>query len=345
MCKQLAIRESRKMKRNYCIDFIKILLAVFIALGHFGVQIVSSGMIVICFFIISGYFLVKSFESGKYHEDSLEYTQSRVRRIYPYYAFALLMMIFYEIIVAMINGTGKERILNIGTTILPESFLVQNIGVYDGGINYPLWQLCTLIVASHIIFALLCYNEKLTQNVICPLIAIAGASYFSNAFGTHEVESWKLINSFISAPLLKAFTGVSIGVALYEIINKCVEKLKTINSIWISVIFGYAVWYYGMNNASYQCILAFVVILICVMCPKGIQNTLFNHAVFSKCEKLSLVIYVSQALIINIVNRWIVHRSVLEKYSVGIYLVVLIVYSVVFIKIVEKLQKRFSKQE
>ena len=61
------------MKRNYCIDFIKIVLAIFIALGHFGVQIVSSGMVVICFFIISGYFLVRSYESGKYHEDSLKY--------------------------------------------------------------------------------------------------------------------------------------------------------------------------------------------------------------------------------------------------------------------------------
>ena len=49
------------MKRNYCIDFIKIVLAIFIALGHFGVQIVSSGMVVICFFIISGYFLVRSY--------------------------------------------------------------------------------------------------------------------------------------------------------------------------------------------------------------------------------------------------------------------------------------------
>ena len=53
------------MKRNYCIDFIKIVLAIFIALGHFGVQIVSSGMVVICFFIISGYFLVRSYESRR----------------------------------------------------------------------------------------------------------------------------------------------------------------------------------------------------------------------------------------------------------------------------------------
>lgn len=130
------------MKRNYCIDFIKIVLAIFIALGHFGVQIVSSGMVVICFFIISGYFLVRSYESGKYHEDSLKYTQGRLMRIYPCYVSALLVMILYEIIFAIINGSLKEKILNIATTILPESILVQNIGVYDGGINYPLWQRC-----------------------------------------------------------------------------------------------------------------------------------------------------------------------------------------------------------
>ena len=97
------------MKRNYCIDFIKIVLAIFIALGHFGVQIVSSGMVVICFFIISGYFLVRSYESGKYHEDSLKYTQGRLMRIYPCYVSALLVMILYEIIFAIINGSLKEK--------------------------------------------------------------------------------------------------------------------------------------------------------------------------------------------------------------------------------------------
>ena len=54
MCEQFEKRKLEEMKRNYCIDFIKIVLAIFIALGHFVVQVVSSGLVVICFFIISG---------------------------------------------------------------------------------------------------------------------------------------------------------------------------------------------------------------------------------------------------------------------------------------------------
>ena len=32
--------------------------------------------------------------------------------------------------------------------LIPEIFLVQNVGFFGGGINYPLWQMCALIVSS-----------------------------------------------------------------------------------------------------------------------------------------------------------------------------------------------------
>ena len=80
------------MERNYSIDFLKILFALSIACGHFKGSVLSSGLIVELFFILSGFFLVNSFYSGKYHGDALSYTASRLKRIYPYYLLALLIL-------------------------------------------------------------------------------------------------------------------------------------------------------------------------------------------------------------------------------------------------------------
>ena len=57
------------MERNYSIDFLKILFALSIACGHFKGSVLSSDLIVELFFILSGFFLVNSFYSGKYHGD------------------------------------------------------------------------------------------------------------------------------------------------------------------------------------------------------------------------------------------------------------------------------------
>ena len=176
------------MKRNYSVDFVKFLFAVMIAIGHFtGVDgIISGGKIVNLFFVMSGYFLVNSFNSGKY-ENSWQFTFQRIKRIYPYYIFAFII-IFLGIYLS--EGLGIFQLIDKLFKSLPEIFMLQNIGVFPGGINYPLWQLCTLIVVSHIMFSLLKWEKNLTLNVLCPLMAIGVYTYFANAYDMAAPKDW-----------------------------------------------------------------------------------------------------------------------------------------------------------
>ena len=72
---------------------------------------------------------------------------------------------------------------------------------------------------------------------------------------------------------------------------------------------------------------------------------MFDHAIFQKCEKLSLAIYVSQALIINIVHQITEKNIILERHATVIYLIFLMIYSIVFERIVDKIQKGISKRQ
>lgn len=326
------------MKRNYNIDILKVVLAMFIALGHYDCKLISSGIIVNCFFIMSGYFLVRSFDSKKY-SGSTDYSWIKIKRIYPYYIVAFILMICWSVIYTKFQqGDGLLVLADKIKIFLPEIFLIQNIGIFDGGVNYPLWQLSTLIIASHVLYSFLKFNRNLTMNAICPLIAIAGSSYFSNVFGSHKVEYWGLIGGCVSAPLFRAFANIAIGISLYDIINKISARLEKEKKIGILIILMFAIYYYYVNNNSYQAMCAFVLIFICCL----VKNSTFRfEKILRVLDKLSLSIYVNHALIINLL-RYFWKEELVGKKDIFIYIVVLLLYSTVFVKLIDFLGKKIE---
>lgn len=330
------------MRRNYCIDFLKLFFALCIALSHWGVD-AWAGAIVYYFFIMSGFFLVQSFESEKY-VDGFDYTKARISRIYPYYIIAWGILLLSKTAYKLFIGSGGvEYLIETISTCLPELFFVQNIGIYNTYINYPLWQLSTLIISSYIIYSLMCYDKKLTINVICPLIAILGCTYFSNAYETHVVEYWGVIANFISASLLRAFTGLCIGVSLYELIRKVAKWLEKKSAFFVSVIAAISIIYFSANNImgnTFQGIISFIIVFSVCLCPKGILSFLFNRKIFKSCEKLSLAIYVSHAFVIWVVEVLVKNRMTWS--SIAIFTVVLLIYSYIFARVVDYVIKRMK---
>lgn len=283
------------MERNYSIDFLKILFALSIACGHFKGSVLSSGLIVELFFILSGFFLVNSFYSGKYHGDALSYTASRLKRIYPYYLLAFLILFISFKSADLLHPI---RFLSDFANAVPEVLLVQSIGVFSGDINYPLWQLSTLIVASHILFALMTKDDQITLNVICPLTAICSFTYFSNAFGTHTVEYWGGVGNFLSGPLIRAFGALCLGMMVHRPLLALSEFIRTkFSDCAAFLLSALLIVLFWLARDSYAAHLLFIVFLAFCLSGKGIP-ALFNHKFFACGEKLSLAIYLNQAAVI-----------------------------------------------
>lgn len=262
------------MERNYSIDFLKILFALSIACGHFKGSVLSSDLIVELFFILSGFFLVNSFYSGKYHGDALSYTASRLKRIYPYYLLAFLILFISFKSADLLHPI---RFLSDFANTVPEVLLVQSIGVFSGGINYPLWQLSTLIVASHILFALITKDDQITLNVICPLTAICSFTYFSNAFGTHTVEYWGGVGNFLSGPLIRAFGALCLGMMVHRPLLALSEFIRTkLSDCAAFLLSALLIVLFWLARDSYAAHLLFIVFLAFCLSGKGIP-ALFNH--------------------------------------------------------------------
>ncbi len=100
--------------------------------------------------------------------------------------------------------------------LLPEIFMLQNTGIFDGGINYPCWQLTTLLIVSHIMYSLLVFNKQLARNAICPIIVLLVYTFFHHTGVTQEVANWGVIQGLFYMPLIRALAGVALGVVIYE---------------------------------------------------------------------------------------------------------------------------------
>lgn len=109
------------------------------------------------------------------------------------------------------DGLGLFQLIDKFFKSLPEIFMLQNIGVFSGGINYPLWQLCTLLVVSHIMFSLLKWEKNVTLNVLCPLIAIGVYTYFANVYDVAAPKDWGVECQFVYIPLVRAAGNIAIG--------------------------------------------------------------------------------------------------------------------------------------
>ena len=336
-------------RHNYLLDFLKVFFALEIALMHFhhgGEDVfATTDFFVNFFFVISGFYLSRGFFSNRYPSAG-RYTLHRLERLMPAYLLAFLLLFAFKLATNPPASLGK--LLNTVLDRIPEVFLVQNLGIFDGGINYPLWYVCVLVFVSHIVFALLKHNKNLTLNVIGPLVIVLIGTYRFNVYGTHDVMVFSVEAHFFYEPLLRGFLFVFLGTCCYRPITKVVAYLNRIKhsgmlTTVVSVLCLICLWR-SDHSANY---LVFLVLIACSSTPSMLLNRLFAKggapasALSRMMGDLSLHIYFNQALIIRI---FALFSGVWAEWSqlklLGAFVVVLVLESLVTIAITKQLERK-----
>lgn len=343
------------MKRIYSLDFLKLMFAYMIALSHFGVKISpAGGTIVQMFFIISGFFLAKKFSEKKRQNmkyNQCDYTKEHIKALYPHYIFSLLILagyFFARQISAFFRQPEIGKLEVIGKSLyslIPEVFLLQNSGCFEGGINYPLWQVCTLIISSYFVYGFLCFNEKLSRELIFP-----AAILMIQVFLKTGVDPWGSV-TFFHVPLLRAFSPLCIGVLAYYctttiFYHRMIEKRGLMNCV--SIISLLTVFVYD----DYQNIflLTFTTLLLIIYDENSGINRLLNKRMFKMFGVFSYAIYLNHAFIIDVLITYffptlekLLQASLSLMSKSIIYLVILTIYSLITLFIVDKYKKHFRK--
>lgn len=336
------------MKRIYTLDLLKLVFAYVIAFFHFGIDIAPGSTVTVqIFFIISGFFLAKKFYSRSHGREDYthwNYTIDHVKGLYPHYLFSYCAYFLYETareVLVFLREPALEGIRSMFLRLydqVPNLFFLQSAYYFHDNMNYPVWQISALVIASFFVYGLLCHNEKLSRTLVFPAAILMIQSILHSG-----VDLFANYGPFYM-PLLRAFSPLCIGVLTYYFTTTpYYEKLKQYRSFFnLAAIYTLVMIFIFNTHANIFLITTPVLILNCYDETSWL-NAAFNRKIFKHCGKLSYAIYLNHALMARFVLARLIPKTQalglnLAQWQEGaVYFALLTVYSVFTLWLVEKL--------
>ncbi|MCQ2146598.1 MAG: acyltransferase [Bacteroidales bacterium] len=325
--------------RNTSIDFFRFFFIVLICIYHYGIQSgprFQHGYIgVEFFFIVSGIFLYKSFSKNK-ELDPLDYTLGRVKRLWGKY-FVALVIYWLVYLCWMIMQNVDFSIGNYTMRLFSDSLMLQGTGLSFRGLCTPLWYVGALVVGSSLVFCLLSYNESLSLKVLLPFGSLLGYTYLTTQ-GTFDFYHAYTGGLFI--PLLRAYSGIALGVIMCDIVNKKEAYLKAnhllidimaIVSFLLILVFVSVEFRVDGNNYSDNFLLLFIAVIVLACLIEG--SLMQKLLKFNLCSSLGgityemLLIHSPIMIVVNYLRKFI---PMSEWTGLIVYLVVVVISSYIF---------------
>lgn len=225
-------------KRNGEIDFLRFFFSIIIVFYHFNLLydygfFPGGNICVEYFFLVSGYLMAVQIEKMRVDENRLstaetanytwKFISKKIGALYAYYiSVVLLQVIVQDIMVKKISL--MEVIMGFYKSI--PTFTLTFMGMnYKGASLYVgnTWFLSAMLVAMFILYPILLRNYKFASKLLCPLLAMGliGFSYTKYS----SVISWEAWSGFCYMGVIRAFTGMSIGIGLRALSVYVTEKL------------------------------------------------------------------------------------------------------------------------
>lgn len=332
-------------KKNNSIEFFRFFFMLILAIWHFElINIFEHGYFVVeFFFILSGFLLYQSFL--KKNMGAIQYTLKKIKRFYLEYliAFALIYSLNLYYMRFSFGSLSIEYIFDNIVRIIPELLFLQDMGIFEGGFNYPLWYLSVLIVGGGLLYGMLNASKRVTINIILPVLIILVYTYLFS-LDKSSLENWDIIGCF-PLPLLRGMADISVGILICHIyinnINSITKYRTLLNLISIPCFFLFILSMFAVQSYD-QYILIFVPVMIlsCVV-PGTWINLVFSSSFWTKCGSISFEMYLLHASVIYLYTSCVKYGLIHDEVLVFIcYLTTLIIGSIVLKYIHDKVVKR-----
>jgi len=331
--------------RNNSIEFFRFLFMLVLAVWHFElINIFKHGYLVVEFyFILSGFLLYRSFL--KRNIGTVRYTLKKIKRFYLEYLIAFILIYSLNLYYMRFSfgALSIDYIFDNVIRILPELLFLQDMGIFKGGFNYPLWYLSVLIVGGGLLYAMLNTGKRVTVNVILPVLVILVYTYLFSS-DKPSLENWDIVGCF-PLPLLRGMAGISIGILTYHIyINNIgsITRYRTLlNLVSIPCFLFFILSMFAVQ--SYDCyVLIFVPVMIlsCVV-PGTWINIAFSSSFWAKCGGITYEMYLLHASVMYLytscVKYGVIHNKILLFFC---YLITVVVGSIILKYVHDRILKR-----
>ncbi len=203
-------------KRNSYLDVAKFLFSIIIVLYHFDVFFFGGYIVVEAFFMISGYFLMRSMARS---DDTLPLGEQTVRFVWHKYKSLIYFLIPSAIIGCIayiwIIPRDTESVIMQATLMIFEMIPLQAAGYSGFFATGVAWYLSALLLASMIVFPMAKRWKTGFSLWLAPLAAILIYGYLAVNFRNMDVPNLWIVGLFHSG-MFRAIAGLCAGCFLYE---------------------------------------------------------------------------------------------------------------------------------
>ena len=272
-------------KKMNSIEAFRFIFMLIICIWHYqSTEALAHGyMAVEFFFMLSG--VLMFFSANK--EEALgtfEYTMKKVKRFAP---DCLLLIVYVNLRHMILPALLGRKELDVSWLLqaLPESLFLQNIGIYTGGVNFPMWYVSVLLFGGAFVYALLRFDKRLTVSIILPMIVLVGYTYIFSMDKRGRIDSFDL-HGGIYTPMLRGVCGMSLGVVLgyiFVLKKQYIQCVKTwvIDALGMISLCLFLIFAIFPTSQSYDRYLLIIVPFLLLAC--FVEKSLFNKLFENKC--------------------------------------------------------------
>ena len=367
-----------KSSKNYAVEFWRFFLCMTFMLIHVfmiypvmywniapyvtdsGKVLFSGAMdIIIIFYIISGYFLMRSYRKRKLQrkdekttpaKEAWGYLSKRLKGLYPAFLIALvfglvLSNIYRDIPIQDWLFTAIDSIWEFLGTIVTGLGIGNNAyGLYTDGMhalmNGPLWFISAIFIVGYLVYYLLEKNEDAFLGLIAPFGFLIAYGYF-HLNGISPMWYNTMAGGYLNQAFVQAFVCMGLGCLFYVAIEKINSKPMSTKMKWLLTIVQlicagiiiyhtlFSTKFYFTTIHAIAAIMTFLTLL-----NKDYITKLLNHKIWHYPGKLALYIYMLHFPIIGVLYKVF---NITNLLTLGIVTVIItIVLSIIMMIVVDE---------
>lgn len=215
--------------KNYAIEWYRYFFACFICILHFkeyfGNPYPFGGayLSVEFFFIVSGFFLMKSILAHNTNLDAesstISFLKKRVKRLYPQYLLSWTILAIYWVFVRQ-SLTVKD----LAIYYLDEVLMLQMMGA-GKTLNAAMWYVSAMLIVSIVIYYVAKKHTKMFTHILAPIIVLVIYSHYYQSNGSLAGIGWKH-ELIVYNGIWRALAGVCLGCIVYSVYLYIKDKPK-----------------------------------------------------------------------------------------------------------------------
>lgn len=290
--------------KNCTVEFYRFCIAMVIAIFHFNIQFTGKFLTpkggylgVVFFFILSGFFVMKTFKSEEHPRTAWNFWMRRIRHLYPVYILMMVFFLLFDIFIRHYVASPLDFVLRLGNEIW-DLLLLQHVGLdvfaYEGG----LWFLVALSINLYVIYYLLLNYEKFYIDFLIPVLSILLYGYIGKTFGSLSMQNEWLGGVFYGG-LVRGFLDMGLGVATYqltEVFDKCSSHFLNIIEILV-IIYITIILNIGFCIEDFKILILFPILIACTMTKKSNLSRLLDCRMSEFLGSISYEIYLCHLMI------------------------------------------------